>query len=181
LEAKAPLQVKLMALLLLSAVDDDTAMRVIQKVKAAGITIVTLPSANLYLMGRSDCQPIRRGITRVRELLDNQVNIAYSSDNLRDPFRPFGNLDMLEEALLIAQVAQMGRNIDFDNILKMGTYNAAKGMGLVNYGLEVGNTADLVLLDAPSPKDAIISQANKSYVMKKGKVVAKNIKNSLLI
>ncbi|KUO49397.1 MAG: hypothetical protein APF76_08475 [Desulfitibacter sp. BRH_c19] len=165
----------------LSAVDDDTAMRVILKVKEAGITIVTLPSANLYLMGRNDCQPIRRGITRVRELLDNQVNVAYSSDNLRDPFRPFGNFDMLEEALLMAQVAQMGREIDFENILKMGTYNAAKGMGLVDYGLEVGNTANLVLLDASSAKDAIISQANKSHIIKNGKIVAKNRKTSHLI
>jgi cytosine deaminase len=159
----------------LAAVDDNTAKRVINKVKKAGISIVALPSCNLFLMGRGDNQPIRRGVTRIKEFIQAGVNLSYSSDNIRDPFRPFGNANLLEEGLLTAQVAQMGGQLgDFDNILKMGTYNPAKAMALTDYGLTEGCHADLVVLAASSPTEAIINNSTKLYVLKKGKVVAKN-------
>lgn len=161
----------------LAAVSDEVADRVIAKVKEAGISVVTLPSCNLYLMGRKDKQPIRRGVTRIRELLKAGVNVAYASDNIRDPFRPFGNADMLEEALITAQVVQMGLPQELEIVLRMGTYNAAQAAGLGKlYGLHPGAQADIVILDARDPGEAIITQATKLYVLKKGRVVAKNKK-----
>ncbi|SMB92042.1 cytosine deaminase [Thermanaeromonas toyohensis ToBE] len=161
----------------LAAVSDEVANRVIAKVKEAGISVVTLPSCNLYLMGRKDKQPIRRGVTRVRELLKAGVNVAYASDNIRDPFRPFGNADMLEEALITAQVVQMGLPQELETVLRMGTYNAAQAAGLGKlYGLHPGAQADVVILDARDPAEAIITQATKLYVLKRGRVVAKNKK-----
>jgi len=165
----------------LSAVDDYTAKRVITKVKAAGITIVTLPSCNLYLMGRGDKQPISRGITRVKDLIEAGVKIAVSSDNLRDPFRPFGNFNLLQEALLTAQVAQMGSIQDFDTLFEMITFNPANAMQLKDYGLKVGCEGDLLITTAENSVDAIVSQSILSYVIKRGKVVAKNTKNGILL
>ncbi|MGI9951470.1 amidohydrolase family protein [Moorellaceae bacterium AZ2] len=163
----------------LSAVPDEVAARVIEKVREAGISVITLPSCNLYLMGRKDKQPVRRGVTRVKELLDAGVNVAYASDNIRDPFRPFGNADMLEEALITAQVLQMGLPRELEAVLRMGTYNAAAAVGLGDtYGLRPGAWADMVVLEAESPAEAVITQAAKAYVFKRGRLVARSRKHT---
>lgn len=159
----------------LAAVDDATARRVIGKVGEAGINVVALPSTNLYLQGRGDGYPIRRGITRVRELLDAGVNVLYASDNVRDSFNPFGNGNMLELALILAHGAQMGGMGDLETIFRMGTVNAARAVGIMeDYGLEEGKKADIVILDAENPQEAIIGQAKALYVIKNGAIVAED-------
>jgi cytosine deaminase len=158
----------------LSAVPKAISDRVIGKVKDAGMSITTLPSCNLFLMGRHDEVLQRRGVTRIREFLKAGVNVCYASDNVRDPFRPFGNHDLLEEALLTTQVAQMGTDEELNTILKMGTYNPAKAMNLPRYGLEEGCYADLVVLDAASAPEAIVKQSVKEWIIKRGRVVVKN-------
>ncbi len=163
----------------LCAVDDKTAEEAIMAAKDAQLHIITLPSCNLYLMGRTDKQPIRRGVTRIREFLDAGVNISFASDNIRDPFRPIGNGDMLEEALLTAQVAQMVTKSELERVFTMGTVNPAKALGLKNYGLEKGCWADFNILEAKNVPDAIVGQAVRRYVVKRGAVVAQNTKQSL--
>lgn len=159
----------------LAAVDDDVARRVIGKVHEAGVNVVTLPSTNLYLQGRGDGYPIRRGITRVRELLDAGVNVLYASDNVRDAFNPFGNANMLELALILAHGAQMGGMSDLETVFRMGTTNAARAVGIgADYGIKEGKRADMVVLDAESPQEAIISQARALYVVKNGVLVAED-------
>lgn len=165
----------------LNAVDEETARRVIRKAKEADLNIITLPSCNLYLMGRIDKQPIRRGTTRIREFLDAGVNISYASDNIRDVFRPIGNGDMLEEGLLTAQVAQMVTRSDLETVFKMGTVNPAKALLLDYYGLEVGKQADLIIFDTDSTVNALVNQATRNYVIKKGKVVARNTRTSEIV
>ncbi|KYH31709.1 amidohydrolase family protein [Neomoorella mulderi] len=165
----------------LAAVDEEKASRTIAAVKEAGISVITLPSCNLYLMGRRDKGLVRRGVTRVRELQAAGVNVAYASDNIRDAFRPFGNANMLEEALITAQVLQMGTPLELKNVMKMGTYNAAAAIGLKAYGVKAGDRADLVLLDATSPAEAIIGQVEKVCVIKGGRVAVRNDKKSDII
>jgi cytosine deaminase len=162
----------------LNAVSDEEAAAAIELAKEAELHIITLPSCNMYLMGRTDKQPIRRGITRVREFSDAGVNIAYASDNIRDPFRPIGNGDMLEEGLFCAQVAQMVTKSDLKTIYKMGTYNPARALLLKDYGLDKGSVADLVLIDAEDEAAALVNQATRTHVIKRGKVVARNTRTS---
>lgn len=147
---------------------------IIKKIKDAGIRIITLPSCNLYLMGRHDEPPQRRGPTKIKDILEADVPIALASDNIRDPFRPFGNANMLEEALITAQVMQYGLNYQLDEVFKMATYNAAEIADLKNYGLKTGCRADLIILDAPTAAEAILSQSETRYVLKNGRVVAAN-------
>lgn len=165
----------------LNAVDEETAARVIGKAKLADLNIITLPSCNLYLMGRIDKQPIRRGTTRIREFIEAGVNISYASDNIRDVFRPIGNGDMLEEGLLTAQVAQMVTKSDLETVFKMGTVNPAKALLLEDYGMEVGKQADLLIFDSESVASALMNQATRNYVIKKGKVVARNTRTSEIV
>ena len=158
----------------LCRVDDGLAKEAIAQAKEADLNIITLPSCNLYLMGRTDSQPIARGVTRIKEFLAAGVNTVYASDNIRDPFRPIGNGDMLEEGLLTGQVAQMLTDSEFQTIHEMGTVNAAKALRLADYGLDVGKKADLVLLDASDIGTAYRDQAVRIAVIKNGQVVATN-------
>lgn len=157
----------------LSNVPHDEASETIARMARVGLHAIVMASCNLYLMGRADTSPVRRGITRVRQLVGAGVNVACASDNVRDYFRPFGNADILEEALITAQVAQMGTPSELAKIFRMGTYNGAKLMRLEGYGLEPGCKADMVLLDAPSSVEALLSQAAKRLVIKGGKVIVR--------
>ena len=154
----------------LAAISDDAATRVIRKVREAKMNVIANPFTNLYLWGK-DGKPT--GVTRVRELLDAGVNVAYATDNTLDPFNPLGNADMLLAALFMAYTKHLGS--DASTILKMGTYNAAKATKMIqNYGIKNGGRADIIILDAEGAQDAIIDRAERLYVIKNGKIVAKN-------
>lgn len=148
----------------------EVAQQAIQLILDAGISVVSQP--DLYRLGREDTHNVRRGLTRVKEMLAAGVNVTYASNNVRDALRPMGNLDPLEEALILSYGAHMDTIEEFNSLMKMSTDNGAKALGLENYGLEPGCIADLVILDAPSPSAAIVGQVEKNYVFKAGRLMA---------
>ena len=150
----------------------EVAEQAIEIIREADISIISMP--DLYRLGREDTHHVRRGLTRVKELLNAGVNVAYASNNVRDAMRPLGNFDLLEEALILSYGAHMDTVEELDTLLRMSTYNAARALGLDNYGLERGCAADMVVLDAPTPSAAIVAQAEKKYVFKKGRLMASN-------
>lgn len=159
----------------LAAYPDDYAREVIRKVKEAGINMVTNPATNLMIQGRGDKQPVRRGITRVKELLEAGVNVTYGQDNMNDAFYPFGRADRLEVANITAHAAHLSTPQEIDTVFRMTTFNAACTMGVLDdYGIEVGKRADIVVIDATSPKDAIRLQPDRRWVIKEGKVIAES-------
>ncbi len=158
----------------LAAYDDHYASFVIEKVKRAGINVITNPVTNLMLQGRKDKQPIRRGITRVKELLEAGVNVSFGQDCIKDTFYPFGSADMLQVALITAHAAQMSLPHEIEKVFDMITYDAAKILRIDNYGIEEGNNADLVILNTDNVKDAIRLQPERLYVIKSGKTIAKS-------
>jgi cytosine deaminase len=149
-----------------AGMDEKRAKAAIERAARAGINITTLTSCNLFLMNSG-----RRGPTRVKEFIEAGVNVAIASDNIRDPFRPFGNADLLEEALLCAQVHKFGLPNQLEKIFSMISVNGAKNTLLGDCGIHPGAEADMVLLDAPSVQEAIISQAKKILVIKRGTAV----------
>lgn len=163
----------------MNAVDEATRNRVIEKCRKAKLNIISLPSCNLFLMGRNDAQPVRRGITTIREFMAAGVNVAFASDNVRDPFRPYGNGNMLEECLLTTQLIQASRISEFNDVYRMGTYNAAKAMILDGYGIEKGCRADLVIFDTPDLQETLLSQGTKRIVIFGGRVVSRTEKNTV--
>jgi cytosine deaminase len=165
----------------LAAYDAHYAQYVIDKVKAAGIHIITNPVTNLMLQGRLDKEPKRRGITRVKELLAAGINVSCGQDCVKDTFYPFGQADMLEVALITAHASQLSLPMEIETVFDMITENAAKIMGIKNYGLEIGKSADLVVLDCDTVRDAIRLQPDRLYVIKAGKVVAKTKSDRVLI
>ena len=156
----------------LAFVDDATADRVIEKVKEAKLHIITLPSVNLVLMGRGT-NPVARGLTRVKELLGAGVNVAAASDNVRDPFNPLGNYDLLHTANLTAHAAHMTGASELEVCLNMITSNAAELMGLENYGLFEGGKADLVVVDAVNVMNTLAGVPERLATFKNGELIVR--------
>jgi cytosine deaminase len=156
----------------LAAYPADYAATVIDKVRRAGIHMITNPATNLMLQGRLDAEPKRRGITRVGELLAAGLNVSFGQDCVRDTFYPFGRVDPLEVALITAHAAQLSQPPQIEQLFAMPTTNAARVLRLADYGLEPGCLADLAILDAADAAEAIRLQAPRRWVIKRGRVVA---------
>lgn len=156
----------------MASYNDVYAAKVIGLVRDADINMVCNSHVNLVLAGRMDREPIRRGIMRVKELLTAGVNMVSAQDDVRDPYYPFGRPDQLEVGAYLAHTAQLTLPEELETVFDMITLNAARAFGLSNYGLEPGNDADIVVIDADNITDALRFQPVRSYVFKKGKIVA---------
>lgn len=156
----------------LAGYEEDYANRVIGLVKDAGIHMIVNPATNLMLQGRGDMQPKRRGITRVKELLEAGVNVSCGQDCIRDTFYPFGIGDPLEVTFLASHAAHMSRPHEIETVFDMPTGAAARTMGLSDYGAAPGCVADLVIIDAADPLEALTRRADRTCVIKRGRVVA---------
>jgi cytosine deaminase len=164
----------------LAAYDATYAAKVVGLVKDAGITIVSNPHISLVLAGRRDAEPVRRGITRVRELLRAGVNVASGQDDVNDPYYPFGRSSQLEVALFMAHTAHLTYASEIDTVFDMVTVNAARALRLPRYGLAAGDAGDLLVWDAATVKEALTRQRPPAWVIRAGKVVAHTTTSSEL-
>jgi cytosine deaminase len=160
--------------LALSAVDARGAADVVDHVREAGMSIITLPTSNLFTEGRTDEDTPRRGLTRVKDFLRAGVNVAMGTDNLDDTYLPFASMDMLLEAHVCACAAHLGNEAEMGDLLRMVSHNGAHALMLEDYGTGVGCRADLVLLDTADHASIVATQPEKNFVIKGGRVVAEN-------
>ncbi|WP_417227872.1 amidohydrolase family protein [Amphritea sp.] len=138
----------------------------------AGIHAVANPLINITLQARHDSYPKRRGMTRVPELMNAGINVAFGHDCVMDPWYSMGTHDMLEVASMGLHVAQMTSLKGMQQAYDAVTVNGAKVLGLEGYGLEPGCYADLVILQARSPIEALQLKPARLYVIRRGKVIA---------
>ncbi|HSM88918.1 MAG TPA: amidohydrolase family protein, partial [Desulfobacterales bacterium] len=127
---------------------------------------------NITLQGRHDTYPKRRGMTRVKELMQAGVNVAFGHDCVMDPWYPLGSHDMLEVAHMGLHVAQMTGTEEMQRLFDAVTVNGAKALGLECYGLEPGCFADLVVLQAGDPVEALRLKPARLFVIRRGAVIA---------
>ena len=153
---------------------------VIAKLREAQVHVISLPATEMHVKGRTDAQKTWRGVTRLGELREAGVNIAISTNNIVNPFTPYGHPDLLRQALIAAMAAHLGNLDQLAWLPELFTTNSARLLGLTEYGLAEGCRADLVVLDARDPAQAIIEQVEKLYVIKAGRVVARNTRTSEL-
>ncbi len=153
----------------LSAAAPELFDRCARRLADAGVALIVLPSTDLYLMGRHmDCS-VMRGVTASHKLLHRGVNCALSTNNVLNPFTPFGDCSLVRMANLYANIGQVGARGDIRECFNMITTRSARLMNLKNYGLEVGCFADLVVLDATSPEDAVAELAPVLLAFKRGR------------
>jgi cytosine deaminase len=156
----------------LAAWPDDYASDIIGRAAEARLNFVTNPATNLLLQGRLDQEPRRRGLPRVKELLAAGLTVACGQDCVQDAFYPFGAADQLQVALILCHAAQLSLPDDIDAALASIRQAAANVVGVRGYGLESGSTADLIVLDAEDMQEALRLQAARTWVIRRGVIVA---------
>jgi len=138
----------------------------------AKMNVVSNPLINITLQGRHDTYPKRRGMTRVPELMDAGVKVAFGHDCVMDPWYSLGSADMLEVASMGLHVAQMTGVEQMKSCFRAVTEIPAAILGLEGYGLEKGCNADLVILQAADPVEALRLKANRLFVIRRGRIIS---------
>ncbi|MCH4549827.1 amidohydrolase family protein [Rhizobium changzhiense] len=156
------------------SMDNYYVSKLIPLMAEAEINVIPNPLINIMLQGRHDTYPKRRGMTRVRELMDAGLNVSFGHDCVMDPWYSMGSGDMLEVGHMAIHVAQMAGIDDKRKIFDALTVNSAKTMGLADYGLEKGCSADLVILQASDTLEALRLKPNRLAVIRRGKVIARS-------
>ncbi|WP_314732648.1 cytosine deaminase [Serratia quinivorans] len=146
--------------------------RLFRLLKMSGINFVANPLVNIHLQGRFDSYPKRRGITRVKEMLEAEINVCFGHDDVFDPWYPLGTANMLQVLHMGLHVCQLMGYGQIDDGLKLITSHSARTLHLSDYGLTAGNSANLVILPADSGFDAVRRQTPVRYSIRQGTVIA---------
>ncbi|MFK3935300.1 cytosine deaminase [Pantoea agglomerans] len=146
--------------------------RLFRLLKLSGINFVANPLVNIHLQGRFDTYPKRRGITRVKEMLEAEINVCFGHDDVFDPWYPLGTASMLQVLHMGLHVCQLMGYEQIDAGLDLITHNSAKTLQLSGYGIQTGNDASLIILPAESGFDAVRRQVPVRYSLRRGIVVA---------
>jgi cytosine/creatinine deaminase len=154
------------------SMDNYYVSKLLPLIAEAGVSAIANPLINIGIQGRHDTYPKRRGMTRVPELLSHGVTVAFGHDCVMDPWYSLGSGDMLEVAHMGLHVAQMTGRDAMRQCFAAITTEPAKILGLQDYGLEVGKRADMVLLQAGDPIEAIRLKATRLAVIRGGAVIA---------
>lgn len=158
----------------LASYDEAHAHKVMALVKDADISVSTNPHISLVAQGRYDQEPIRRGVTRVKQMWRLGVNIMSSQDDVNDPYYPFGRNDQQEVAAYVCHACHMTYPDEIRAVFDFVTANAARAMRLDNYGLSEGARADLNVLAAPTVQHVLRLQRPPGWVIAGGRVLARN-------
>jgi cytosine/creatinine deaminase len=138
------------------------------------ISFIANPLINITLQGRTDTYPKRRGVTRVKELWQQGINVSFGHDCVQDPWYSLGTGNMLDVAHMGVHVCQMTGLSEINACYEMVTVNGAKTLDIEDeYGVEVGKKASLIVLDVNNRYDAVRDRGLPSYVISNGKVLTK--------
>jgi cytosine deaminase len=154
------------------SMDNYYVSKLLPLLRESGVAAIANPLINITLQGRHDTYPKRRGMTRVPELLAAGVPVAFGHDCVLDPWYSLGSGDMLEVAHMGLHVAQMTGQEGMRACFTAVTDTPARILGLEGYGIAPGCHADLVLLDAADPVEAIRLRATRRLVLRRGQVLA---------
>ncbi len=153
----------------LSLLPPDQVAALARQLANAGIAVTVLPATDLFLMGRDQDHSVRRGVADANLLIEHGVNCSLSSNNVLNPATPYGDCSLIRMANLYANVVQLDRPAQLGECFRMLTDRSARLLNLGDYGLEIGRPADIVVVDAHSPEQAIAEIAQPVAAFKRGK------------
>jgi cytosine/creatinine deaminase len=153
--------------------NDAYAYKLFRLLKMSEINFVANPLVNIHLQGRFDTYPKRRGITRVKELLEAGMNVSFGHDDIFDPWYPLGTGNMLQVLHMGIHVSQLMGYEEIVRSFDLITDNSAKTLHIEDsYGIEAGKPASFIILDAENEYEAIRKQAAVLYSIRNGKIIA---------
>src|ERR1700738_3414979 len=153
----------------LSLLPPDQVTTIARQLASAGIAVTVLPATDLFLMGRDQDHNIRRGVADANLLLEHGVNCSLSSNNILNPATPYGDCSLIRIANMHANVLQVRHPKELRECFAMLTERSARLLNLKDYGLAVGNPADIVIFDAQTPEQAIAEVRNPLAAFKRGR------------
>jgi cytosine deaminase len=154
--------------------DNAFAFKLIHLLAKARMNVICNPFDNITLQGRFDTYPKRRGMARLKELVEAGVNVSLGHDSIMDPWYPLGRGDMLGAASLALHLAQMSGHDEIAAMYELVTTKAAQTLNIADrYGIEVGKLANLIVLDAETTHEALRLTPARLYVIKEGRIVAR--------
>jgi cytosine deaminase len=156
------------------SMDNYYVSKLLPLIAEAGVAAIANPLINITIQGRHDSYPKRRGLTRVAEMWDQGIPVALGQDCVMDPWYSLGSSDMLEVAHMAVHVGQLTSQEAMRRCFEAVTTVPARLLGLEGYGLEPGCRADMVILEAKDPVEAIRLKATRLTVLRSGRVIARS-------
>ena len=153
----------------LSTLDPAGQEAIARRLGDAGVAVTILPATDLFLMGRDQTYNVRRGLVDANLFVQHGCNCSISTNNILNPFTPYGDCSLIRMANLHANVLQVGRGDQIAECFDMLTTRSARLMNLKDYGIAVGNPADVVVIDAQSPRQAIAELRQPLAAFKRGR------------
>lgn len=152
--------------------NDAYVYKLMRLLKMADINFVSNPLINMYLGGRFDTYPKRRGLTRVKELDAEGINVAFGEDDIKDPWYPMGNGNMMDVLHMGLHATQIMGYTEIMNSYRFITKNGARTMQVQDsYGIEVGKPANFLIFNAQNWYDALNERAELLYSVHNGNVL----------
>jgi cytosine deaminase len=153
----------------LSTLDPAGQKQIAKRLADAGVAVTILPATDLFLMGRDQTYNVRRGLVDANLFVEHGCNCSISTNNILNPFTPFGDCSLIRMANLHANVLQVSHAERIAETFEMLTSRSARLMNLKDYGIAVGNPADVVVIDAQNPKQAVAEIRPPLAAFKRGK------------
>jgi len=153
----------------LSAIDHSRLREIGRRLADAGVAVTVLPATDLFLMGREHDHHVPRGVAPAHRLLAHGVICSLATNNVLNPFTPFGDCSLIRMANLYANTAQIGSSRGLRECFDMITTLPARLMNAARYGVAVGHPADLVVLDSRDPAMAVAELAPPLLGYKRGR------------
>jgi len=153
----------------LSLLPPDQVAALARRLAESGIAVTVLPATDLFLMGRDQDHSVRRGVADANRLIEHGVNCSLSSNNILNPATPYGDCSLIRMANLYANVLQLDRPAELTECFRMLTERSARLLNLDDYGFALGRPADVVIINAQSPAQAIAEIAQPLAAFKHGK------------
>ena len=154
----------------LSTLEVPELERITRRLADVGVAVTVLPSTDLYLMGRHQDHNVLRGVVPIHRMLRHGVNCNLSSNNVLNPFTPFGDCSLIRMANLYANICQVGQTDDTIECFDMVTRRSAELLNLDDYGIEAGKSADLVVIDNKDRQGAVAELSQPLMGIKRGHV-----------
>jgi cytosine deaminase len=153
----------------LSTLAPDAQIEVAKRLAGAGVAVTVLPATDLFLMGRDQSHDVRRGVVDANLFVEQGCNCSISTNNILNPFTPFGDCSLVRMANLHANICQISHAARLRDCFDMLTTRSARLMNLKNYGIAVGHPADVVVIDAKTPEQAVAEIAQPLAAFKAGR------------
>jgi cytosine deaminase len=153
----------------LSAIDHRRLIEVARRLADAGVAVTVLPATDLFLMGRDHEHSMPRGVAPAHRLVEHGVACSLATNNVLNPFTPFGDCSLIRMANLYANIAQAGRPADLKRCFELITTMPARLINATDYGVAIGHPADLVVLDSREAALAVAELAQPLFGLKRGR------------